>query len=91
MNFASSISLASYPFSKSANVDEQKLMFSTTHPLDEISHARPFISAWAVKLVAAEARKQVGNATRNDPGDPDDHTQLRARTNPSPPRRHSPL
>ncbi|KAJ7878115.1 hypothetical protein B0H14DRAFT_2567380 [Mycena olivaceomarginata] len=73
---------SSYPTSKTEHVAEQKLMFSMTDPaLNEIRHARPFISTWAVNLVASEARRQVGRATRDDPEDPEDHTRLRARTN----------
>ncbi|KAJ7671170.1 hypothetical protein B0H14DRAFT_2203185, partial [Mycena olivaceomarginata] len=73
---------SSFPTSKTEHVAEQKLMFSTTDPtLNEIHHARPFISTWAVNLVAAEARRQVGRATRDDLDDPEDHTRLRARTN----------
>ncbi|KAJ7478914.1 hypothetical protein FB451DRAFT_1338652 [Mycena latifolia] len=72
---------ASFPTSKSVDVNEQKKMFSTSGPGDQINHARPFISTWATRLVAAEARKQVGRATRDDPDDPEDHTRLRARSN----------
>ncbi|KAJ7815739.1 hypothetical protein B0H14DRAFT_3111793 [Mycena olivaceomarginata] len=73
---------SSFPTSKTEHVAEQKLMFSMTDPtLNEIHHVRPFISTWAVNLVAAEARRQVGRATRNDLDDPEDHTRLRARTN----------
>jgi hypothetical protein len=73
---------SSYPTSRTEHVSEQKLMFSTTEPtLNEIRHTRPFISTWAVNLVAAEARRQVGQATHNDPDDPEDHTRLRAPTN----------
>ncbi|KAJ6572387.1 hypothetical protein DFH09DRAFT_1277375 [Mycena vulgaris] len=54
---------------------------SCSPPPDEIHHARPFISTWAVRLVAAEARRQVGRATCNDPDDPEDHTRLRENSN----------
>jgi hypothetical protein len=72
---------ASYPSSKCKNVHEQKQMFSTSGSIDEIHHARPFISTWATRLVAAQARKQVDRATRDDPDDPDSRTRFVARTN----------
>ncbi|KAJ7791045.1 hypothetical protein B0H14DRAFT_2396005 [Mycena olivaceomarginata] len=72
---------ASYPSSKCKNVHEQKQMFSTSGSIDKIHHARPFISTWATRLVAAQARKQVDRATRDDPDDPDSHTCFVAHTN----------
>lgn len=72
---------ASFPTSKSVNVHEQNQMFSTSGPVDESNHARPFISTWATRLVAAEARKQIGRATRDDPEDPEARVQLRATSN----------
>ncbi|KAJ7896307.1 hypothetical protein B0H14DRAFT_3853697 [Mycena olivaceomarginata] len=56
-------------------------MFSTSGSIDEIHHARPFISAWATRLVAAQARKQADRATRDDPDNPDSRTRFVARTN----------
>ncbi|KAJ7687510.1 hypothetical protein B0H17DRAFT_1300716 [Mycena rosella] len=72
---------ASYPASRSADVHEQKEMFATTRPADQIHHARPFISTWATRLVAFEGRKQVGHSARNDPDDPERRDNLRAQTN----------
>ncbi|KAJ6601767.1 hypothetical protein DFH09DRAFT_1020041 [Mycena vulgaris] len=72
---------ASFPSAKSIEAEEQDEMFSTSGPADRIHHARPFMSTWATRLVAVEARKQVGRATRNDPDDPDDLTRLRAHSN----------
>ncbi|KAF8143043.1 hypothetical protein K438DRAFT_2111093, partial [Mycena galopus ATCC 62051] len=72
---------ASYPTAQSVNVHEQKQMFSTVGSPETIHHARPFMSTWATRLVAAEARKQVGRATRNDPDDPDHRTRFVAHTN----------
>ncbi|KAJ6528948.1 hypothetical protein B0H19DRAFT_902946, partial [Mycena capillaripes] len=72
---------ASYPKTTTENSHEKDLMFSTAGPPDEIHHARPFISTWAVRLVAAQARRQVGRATRDDPDDPEDYTRLRAHSN----------
>jgi hypothetical protein len=57
------------------------LMFCTTGEASTIHHARPFISTWATRLVAAEARKQIGRATTDDSDDPDFRVQLRAGTN----------
>ncbi|KAJ7093572.1 hypothetical protein C8R44DRAFT_646089 [Mycena epipterygia] len=71
----------SYPSSKSVRAHEKDEMFSTAGPLNEIHHARPFLSTWALRLTAAEARKQIGDGTRDDPEDPDDHVQLRAKSN----------
>ncbi|KAJ7689627.1 hypothetical protein B0H17DRAFT_1180201 [Mycena rosella] len=72
---------ASYPASKSADVHEQKEMFATTGPADQIHHARPFISTWATRLFAFEGRKQVGRSAQNDPDDPERRDNLRAQTN----------
>ncbi|KAJ6492476.1 hypothetical protein C8R47DRAFT_1214286 [Mycena vitilis] len=70
----------SYPSSGTVNEHEQELMFSTTGNPDEIHHARPFLSTWAARTVTAEARREVGRATRDDPQDPKDHTRLPTRT-----------
>ncbi|KAJ7686003.1 hypothetical protein B0H17DRAFT_1204550 [Mycena rosella] len=40
-----------------------------------------FYFTWAARLTAVEARKQVGDGTRDDPDDPDDRVQLQATTN----------
>ncbi|KAJ6449997.1 hypothetical protein C8R45DRAFT_1128523 [Mycena sanguinolenta] len=71
----------SFPAKDSKRVHERELMFSTKVEADAIHHARPSMSTWALKLVAAEARKQVGRATQDDPQDPESHVQLRASTN----------
>jgi hypothetical protein len=71
----------SYPAKDSNCLPEREMMFCTTREANTIHHARPFISTWAAKLVAAEARKQIGRATRDDPEDPDARVQLRASTN----------
>ncbi|KAF8131736.1 hypothetical protein K438DRAFT_1998825 [Mycena galopus ATCC 62051] len=47
----------------------------------DIRHARPFMSTWATRLVASEARKQVGRVTVDDPEDPESRVQLRASSN----------
>ncbi|KAJ7328681.1 hypothetical protein DFH08DRAFT_940394 [Mycena albidolilacea] len=70
-----------YPAKDSSRLPEREMMFCTTREAGTIHHARPFISTWAAKLVAAEARKQIGRATRDDPEDPDARVQLRASTN----------
>ncbi|KAF8184385.1 hypothetical protein K438DRAFT_1544545, partial [Mycena galopus ATCC 62051] len=72
---------ASYPHSTAVNVAEQKDMFSTVGHMDKIHHARPFMSTWATRLVATEARKQVGRATREDSGDSVKGGRPVARTN----------
>ncbi|KAJ7807578.1 hypothetical protein B0H13DRAFT_1928946 [Mycena leptocephala] len=72
---------ASFPHSKCVDVHEQKEMFATSGPVDQSNHARPFISTWATRLVALEARKQVGRATKDDPNDPDTQTRFRAHSN----------
>ncbi|KAJ7751643.1 hypothetical protein B0H16DRAFT_1766472 [Mycena metata] len=72
---------ASYPTKKSADSHEKKSMFSTAGPENEINHARPFMSTWAARLVASEARKQVGRATRDDPDRPEEHSRFRASSN----------
>ncbi|KAJ7743227.1 hypothetical protein DFH07DRAFT_869910 [Mycena maculata] len=72
---------SSYPSSKCARSHEQKEMFATTGPVDQSHHARPFISTWAARTVAVEARKQVGRATRDDQDDPSSRTRLVAHTN----------
>ncbi|KAK6981217.1 hypothetical protein R3P38DRAFT_2808316 [Favolaschia claudopus] len=56
-------------------------MFSTTTEPDSLHHARPFLSTWATRLVAAEARKQIGFATVEDPDDDESHVRLRASSN----------
>jgi hypothetical protein len=71
----------SHPAKDSSHLPEREMMFCTTREASTIHHARPFISTWAAKLVAAEARKQIGRATRDDPEDPDSRVQLRATTN----------
>jgi hypothetical protein len=71
----------SYPAKDSNRLPEREMMFCTTREANTIHHARPFISTWAAKLVAAEARKQIGRATRDDPEDPDARVQLHASTN----------
>ncbi|KAK6985234.1 hypothetical protein R3P38DRAFT_3230913 [Favolaschia claudopus] len=48
---------------------------------DSLHHARPFLSTWATRLVAAEARKQIGFATVEDPDDDESHVRLRASSN----------
>jgi hypothetical protein len=57
----------SYPAKDSSRLLEREMMFSTTREASTIHHARPFLSTWAAKLVATEARKQIGRATRDDP------------------------
>ncbi|KAF8171560.1 hypothetical protein K438DRAFT_1773116 [Mycena galopus ATCC 62051] len=47
----------------SPRVHERELMFSATDEAADIRHARPFMSTWATRLVASEARKQVGRGT----------------------------
>ncbi|KAJ7756790.1 hypothetical protein DFH07DRAFT_742456 [Mycena maculata] len=69
---------ASFPTSKSVDVLEQKEMFATAGPVDQSNHARPYMSTWAVRLVAVEARKQV---VHDNPDDVDGRVQLRAQTN----------
>ncbi|KAJ7898840.1 hypothetical protein B0H14DRAFT_3554251 [Mycena olivaceomarginata] len=71
----------SFPSINSLHSAEQNDMFSDAEPPKDIRHARPFISTWALRLTAAEARKQIWDGTRDDPDDPDDHVQLRAQTN----------
>ncbi|KAF8212894.1 hypothetical protein K438DRAFT_2167933 [Mycena galopus ATCC 62051] len=72
---------ASYPPSTSVNVSEQKEMFSTTGPADKSHHACPFMSTWATRLVATEARKQIGRATRENSDDEEKGGRPVARTN----------
>ncbi|KAJ7928678.1 hypothetical protein B0H13DRAFT_1860252 [Mycena leptocephala] len=72
---------ASFPHSKCVDVHEQKEMFATSGPVNQSNHARPFMSTWATRLVALEARKQVGRATKDDPNDPDTQTRFRAHSN----------
>ncbi|KAJ7023352.1 hypothetical protein C8F04DRAFT_1048051 [Mycena alexandri] len=72
---------ASFPTKKCADSHEKKYMFSTSGPENQSSHARPFMSTWATRLVASEARKQIGRATRDDPERPDEHTRFRASSN----------
>ncbi|KAK7015808.1 hypothetical protein R3P38DRAFT_3321613 [Favolaschia claudopus] len=47
----------------------------------DIAFARPALSTWALRLVGAELRRQIGALTQNDPANPSDNTQLRASTN----------
>ncbi|KAJ7172952.1 hypothetical protein C8R43DRAFT_1119774 [Mycena crocata] len=72
---------ASFPTTQCAESPEREKMFSTAGTVDDIHHARPYISTWATRLVGVEARKQVGRATRDDPDDPDGRSQLRASSN----------
>ncbi|KAF8139550.1 hypothetical protein K438DRAFT_1920852 [Mycena galopus ATCC 62051] len=71
----------SFPAKDSPHLHERKSMFSTTDEAADIRHARPFMSTWATRLVAFEARKQVGRATVDDPEDPKFRVQLRAGSN----------
>ncbi|KAJ7336921.1 hypothetical protein DFH08DRAFT_915944 [Mycena albidolilacea] len=71
----------SYPAKDSSRLLEREMMFSTTREASTIHHTRPFLSTWAAKLVATEARKQIGRATHDDPENPDARVQLRASTN----------
>ncbi|KAF8172932.1 hypothetical protein K438DRAFT_1611320, partial [Mycena galopus ATCC 62051] len=70
-----------FPAKDSPHVHERELMFSTTDKAADIRYARPFMSTWATRLVASEARKQVGRATVDDPEDPESRVQLRASSN----------
>ncbi|KAJ6613098.1 hypothetical protein B0H10DRAFT_1806133 [Mycena sp. CBHHK59/15] len=63
------------------NSAQRNLAFSHKIPHTDISFARPSLSSWALVLVGKEARRQVGNLTKNDPTDPTDTTQMRASTN----------
>ncbi|KAJ7697408.1 hypothetical protein B0H17DRAFT_904415, partial [Mycena rosella] len=60
---------------------ERVLAFSPKIPHINISYARPSLSSWALILVGKEARRQIGNLTKNDATDPTDPTQIRASTN----------
>ncbi|KAF8153716.1 hypothetical protein K438DRAFT_1987424 [Mycena galopus ATCC 62051] len=71
----------SFPAKDSPHVHERELMFSTTDKAADICHARPFMSTWATRLVASEARKQVGCATVDDPEDLESRVQLRPSSN----------
>ncbi|KAJ6505452.1 hypothetical protein C8R45DRAFT_1181872 [Mycena sanguinolenta] len=71
----------SFPAKDSPRIHERDLMFDTTAEAGIIHHARPFISTWATNLVAAEARRQIGRATMDDPEDPQFRVRLRASTN----------
>ncbi|KAJ7862136.1 hypothetical protein B0H14DRAFT_2349649, partial [Mycena olivaceomarginata] len=59
---------------------ERELAFSSNIPHINISYARPSLSSWALILVGKEARRQIGNLTKNDATDPTDTTQIRAST-----------
>ncbi|KAJ7116268.1 hypothetical protein C8R43DRAFT_1078116 [Mycena crocata] len=72
---------SSFPSINSLRSEERNNMFSTSGHPDDIRFARPFLSTWAARLTAVEARKQVAAGTRNDPDDPEDNVQLRAKTN----------
>ncbi|KAJ7183909.1 hypothetical protein C8R46DRAFT_1159212 [Mycena filopes] len=65
----------------SARSNERDQMFCTSGRLEDIQHARPFMSTWAARLTAEEARQQILTATSDDPDDPDTHIQLRATSN----------
>ncbi|KAJ7763539.1 hypothetical protein DFH07DRAFT_956350 [Mycena maculata] len=71
----------SFPAKNSPRIDERDAMFCTSGEASEIHHARPFMSTWATRLVAAEARRQILLSTKDDPADPDSRVQLRASTN----------
>jgi hypothetical protein len=71
----------SFPSINSSQSHEQDSMFLTDGPLGEIRHARPFLSTWATRITAVEARKQICKGTEDDPDDPEDHVQLRAKSN----------
>ncbi|KAJ6495856.1 hypothetical protein DFH09DRAFT_1337278 [Mycena vulgaris] len=63
------------------NTLERDLAFTGKVPHTDLYYARPSLSSWAFILVGREARRQVGNLTKNDPTDPADATQIRASTN----------
>ncbi|KAJ7692758.1 hypothetical protein B0H17DRAFT_933727, partial [Mycena rosella] len=71
----------SFPAKNSVRIKERESMFCTTGEPSDIHHARPFMSTWATRLVAAEARKQTLQATKEDPDDPESRVRLRASTN----------
>jgi hypothetical protein len=48
-------------------------MFLTDGPLGEIRHTRPFLSTWAARITAMEARKQIGKGTEDDQDNPEGH------------------
>ncbi|KAJ6487520.1 hypothetical protein DFH09DRAFT_1252793 [Mycena vulgaris] len=70
-----------YPSINASRAHEREQMFSTSVDPTDIHHARPFLSTWAARVTALEARRQVAAGTHDDPDDPDDHVQLRAKGN----------
>ena len=71
----------SQPKASSVHVNDALLSFSTITSPAAIHHASPALSAWAAQLIGNEVYREIGKLTKNDPGDPNDHTQLRASTN----------
>ncbi|KAJ7504674.1 hypothetical protein B0H11DRAFT_2187102 [Mycena galericulata] len=71
----------SFPSKNSTRISERQSMFCTIGEAREIHHARPFISTWATRLVAVEARRQILDGTVDDPDDENSRVQLRAQTN----------
>ena len=60
--------------------DQRAAAFSALKPLEEIHFARPFMSAWATRIVGEEAYRRIGlMAKKSD--DPNSRTHVRATTN----------
>ncbi|KAJ7890230.1 hypothetical protein B0H13DRAFT_2341163 [Mycena leptocephala] len=72
---------SNFPSKNSTRVEERESMFCTTGEASDIHHARPFMSTWATRLVAVEARRQILYGTQDDPEDETSRVQLRAQSN----------
>ncbi|KAJ7767773.1 hypothetical protein B0H16DRAFT_1673616 [Mycena metata] len=71
---------SSFPSINSTRSHERNAMFCTSGRPEDLQHARPYLSTWAARLTAEEARRQVEGGTHDDPDDPDSRVQLRAKS-----------
>ncbi|KAJ7027286.1 hypothetical protein C8F04DRAFT_1212422 [Mycena alexandri] len=69
----------SFPSVNSTRSHERNTMFCTSGRPEDLQHARPYLSTWAVRLTAEEAGRQVEAGTHNDPDNPNSRVQLRAK------------
>ncbi|KAJ7688947.1 hypothetical protein B0H17DRAFT_937725, partial [Mycena rosella] len=61
--------------------DQRAASFSPHVPLKEICYARPYMAAWATRIVGDHIYDRVGKLARKNRSDPRSHRHLRATSN----------